>query len=137
MPYGFLADVVVAAHFAYVGFVLLGQAAVLLGAACRWGWIRNPWFRWTHLGMIVIVAVEAIFELTCPLTTWERQLRILAGQTVGEGSFIGRLLHDIIFYDGPAWVFTAAYIGFALLVLGTAWFVPPRPMRTRNRPAGE
>ena len=133
MPYGFLADVVVAAHFAYIGFVLFGQVAILVGAACRWKWVRNPWFRWLHLTMIVIVAGEAMLGITCPLTTWERQLRILDGQQPGEGSFIGRLLHDIIFYQGPEWVFSTAYISFALLVLVTAWFLPPRPIR--NRPA--
>lgn len=117
---------VVAAHVAYVSFVLLGQIAILAGAVCRWQWIRNPWFRWVHLIMIVIVAVEAVLEITCPLTTWERILRHRAGQHTDEGSFVGRLLHDLIFFDAAPWVFTTAYVTFALLVLGMFWLVPPR-----------
>jgi hypothetical protein len=133
MPYGLLADVVVALHLAYVGFVVFGQLAIFLGVLLRWQWIRNPWFRWVHLAMITIVAVEAILDITCPLTTWEYNLRVLARQQVAEGSFMGRLLHDLMFFSAPQWVFTASYIGFALLVLATFWLAPPRPWRRAPR----
>jgi hypothetical protein len=32
----------------------------------------------------------------------------------------------IIFYDLPSWVFTVAYVGFAVLVAGTLLLIPPR-----------
>jgi hypothetical protein len=133
MPYSLLADVVVALHVAYVSFVVFGQVAIFLGVLLRWQWIRNPWFRWTHLAMITIVAVEAILDITCPLTTWEYNLRTLAGEQAAEGSFMGRLLHDLLFFDAPRWVFTTAYISFALLVLATFWLAPPRPWRRAPR----
>ncbi len=126
MPYGFLADVIVAAHLVYVSFVVFGQLAIFAGVIFKWSWIRNPWFRFLHLAMISIVALEAILDITCPLTTWEDSLRRLAHQPVEEGTFIGRLLHNLMFFDGPAWVFTTCYIGFALLVLGTFVLAPPR-----------
>jgi hypothetical protein len=134
MPYWLLADVVVAVHVAYVSFVVFGQLAIFLGILLRWQWIRNPWFRWIHLAMIIIVAVEAILDITCPLTTWEYNLRVLAGQEAAAGSFMGRLLHNLMFFSAPRWVFTASYIAFALLVLGTFWLAPPRLWRWRQAP---
>jgi hypothetical protein len=126
MYYAWLADCVVAMHVAYVSFVLVGQIAILLGAALRWRWIRNRAFRLLHLVAIVVVASEAVLDITCPLTLWEGRLRRLAGQQAAEGTFIGRWLHDLLFFEFPPWIFTTAYVSFALLVLATLIFVPPR-----------
>jgi hypothetical protein len=73
--YGILADVIVAVHLAYVGYVVFGQLAIMVGVLLRWQWVRNPAFRWSHLIMICVVAVEALANFECPLTTWERDLR--------------------------------------------------------------
>jgi hypothetical protein len=40
MFYSFLADVVVALHVAYVGFVVVGLLLILLGLPLRWSWGR-------------------------------------------------------------------------------------------------
>jgi hypothetical protein len=129
MWYGYLADVVVAIHVGYVGYVVIGQLLIWAGLACRWGWVRNPWFRWTHLVAISLVAGEAVFNITCPLTAWEADLRRLAGQTVDEGTFVGRLLDSVLFLDLPSWAFPILHIGFAVLVLGTFVLAPPRTKR--------
>jgi hypothetical protein len=121
-----LADLIVAIHVGYVGFVVLGQVAIWIGLLLRWHWIRNPWFRWVHLLMITIVGLEAALGLTCPLTRWEATLRNLAGQEVQGDSFLGRLLHNLIFVDLPSPVIAAIHITFALLVLGTFVLAPPR-----------
>jgi hypothetical protein len=132
--YQYLADVVVAIHAVYIGFVLFGQLAILVGAALRWTWVRNVWFRWAHLAAIVLVALEAILGVVCPLTLWEDELRHAGGEQVAEGTFIGRCLHDLVFYDAPAWVFTTCYIAFAGLVILTFAIVPPRRRRTCSSP---
>ncbi len=124
--YSRLADVVVVAHFAYVGFVLMGLLLVLLGMLLRWQWTRNFWFRATHLTMIGIVVFEALAGITCPLTTWENQLRVLGGESPGEGTFVARLAHELIFIDAPGWVFPVAYCAFGVLVLATWLIAPPR-----------
>jgi hypothetical protein len=126
MGYAFLADLIVAVHIAYVSFVVVGQLAILIGLALKWSWIRNFWFRISHLVAIVIVGLEAAWDVTCPLTNWERQARLLAGQTPTEGSFIGRLFDNILFYDLPKWYFNALHIAFAVLVLATFVLAPPR-----------
>jgi hypothetical protein len=131
--YHVLADLVVAFHVAYVGYVVLGQLAILAGVLFRWKWIRNPWFRWTHLVMMSIVGYEAARDITCPLTTLEASLRARAGEVATEGTFMGRLLHDLIFIDASPRVLAALHIGFALLVLGTFVLAPPRSFRRGER----
>src|SRR5947208_13548246 len=101
MWYGLLADVIVAVHVAYVSYVVFGQLAIFAGVVLRWQWIRNCWFRLTHLVAISIVAFEAIMNITCPLTLWEEQLRRAAGQATSGETFVGRLLHYLILYDWP------------------------------------
>jgi hypothetical protein len=126
MGYAVAADAIVALHVAYVGFVVLGLLAVLVGAALGWGWVRNLWFRLAHLTAIGLVALEAVFGIACPLTVWEGSLRRLAGRDAGEGTFVGRFLHALIFYEIPPWFEAALHIGFAVLVLATFVLVPPR-----------
>ncbi len=132
--YLLLADVIVVVHFAYVAFVVAGFVAILLGMFLRWQWIRNPWFRWIHLAMIGVVALESIADFRCPLTDWEADLYKLAGRTVEEGSFVGRLLNQILFInlevDHPA--FKWAYISAAALIVATFIFAPPRSFRRRR-----
>jgi Protein of Unknown function (DUF2784) len=131
--YGELADGVVAVHAAYVAFVVIGFGAILLGSACGWRWVRNPWFRIAHLIAIGLVCVEALTGVACPLTTLENRLRALGGERTYAGAFIGKLLDRLIFYDFPPWVFTLAYLGFGALVLITFIIAPPRFSRVRDR----
>ncbi len=126
MVYRLLADLIVAIHSGYVAFVVVGQVLILAGLFRGWEWVRNWWFRVVHLVAISIVALEAIFDIACPLTVWEQRLRDLAGDEVSRGTFIGDLLHNLIFVDAPAWAFTVAYVGFALLVAATFVLAPPR-----------
>jgi hypothetical protein len=125
MFYSFLADAIVALHFAYVSFVVFGQLLILVGIALRWRWVRNVWFRVAHLLAIVIVGLEAVCGIDCPLTVWEDALRHRAGQDISQGSFLGRFLHNTIFYDCEPWILNAGHIGFALLVIATFLAAPP------------
>jgi len=45
--YRFLADAVVVVHFAYVAFVVLAMAAIILGWARGWPWVRTSGFAWS------------------------------------------------------------------------------------------
>jgi hypothetical protein len=117
-----LADLVLLVHFLFVAFVVGGFALIWAGAAMRWRWVRNLRFRVLHLCAIAFVAAESIAGVMCPLTLWEDALR---GRD-SELGFIARWVHGIMFYDLPPWVFTTAYVGFALVVAATWWLVPPR-----------
>ena len=126
MAYRVLADLTVATHFAYVAFVILAVPMILVGRVLRWNWIRNRWFRSLHLAMISIVVFEAWAGITCPLTTLENEFRSAAGDETYSGGFIATWMHDVMFFDAPAWVFIAAYSAFGALVLSTFLLVPPQ-----------
>jgi hypothetical protein len=123
-----LADAVLFVHVLFVVFVVGGFALILAGAR-RWGWVHNRAFRIAHLGAIVFVAVETLLGFTCPLTLWEDVLRSTRRE---ERSFIGRWLAWLLYYDLPEWVFTVAYVAFALAVIACWWAIPPRARSTRN-----
>ena len=117
-----LADFVLTVHFLFVTFVVGGLPLIWVGAAAGWDWVRNFWFRVAHLAAIVFVACEALIGIWCPLTIWEARLRGIEA----EKSFIAQWIHRILFYDFPGWVFTTAYVAFALAVWATWWRVPPK-----------
>jgi len=113
-------------HGAYVAFVLFGLIAVFVGFLLHWHRVRNIWFRASHLAMILIVAFEALMGIVCPLTTLENHLRNQAGESVRNGSFMGQVVHELLFYEAPPWLFTCGYCVFAVLVLTTFVIVPPK-----------
>jgi Protein of Unknown function (DUF2784) len=130
--YRILADVIVLLHFAYVGFVVFGLIAIVIGLAMRKGWARNFWFRTVHLTMILIVVAEAWAGITCPLTTWENQLRMAGGGKAEVLGFIERWLHAVMFFRLPPWVFAVGYSGFGLIVLATFLLGPPTWPKRRD-----
>jgi hypothetical protein len=119
-----LADLVLVAHFAIVLFVVSGYLLVPLGAWFGWRWVRSRRYRLLHLGAIAFVAAEALVGMACPLTVLEAQLR---GQAAGAGeAFVARWLGSLLYWDFPAWVFTALYVALALLAVILWRRVPPR-----------
>jgi hypothetical protein len=124
--YGFLADLMVAIHVGYVAYVLVGQVLIVVGWWRGWQWVRNFWFRATHVLAIGVVVFEEVASLRCPLTLWEEWFRVRAGQPVTGETFVGRLLHSILFYDAPPWVFTVGYLTTGAVVLLTLILCPPR-----------
>lgn len=117
-----LADLLLVVHFAIAAFIVGGLILVWIGAALGWRWIRNPWFRYLHVAAIAFVAAEALLGVACPLTVWEDLLR---GALKPE-SFVARWAHRLLYYQAPEWVFTAAYVAWALATLLTLRWVPPR-----------
>ncbi len=124
--YRLLADLVVLLHSAYVAFVVGGMVLILVGVVRQWRWVRNPWFRVLHLLAIGLVVAESLGGAICPLTDWEYELRVAAGDEGVPGSFIGRLVHGAIYYDVPEWVLSVCYCVFGALVLLTLILAPPR-----------
>jgi hypothetical protein len=126
------ADALLAVHFAIVLFVVLGQAAILLGGWRGWAWVRRPGFRWAHLVTIAVVVVQAWLGRLCPLTIWEQQLRERAGQGGHEQSFVAYWLGEWLYWDLPWWVFVVAYTAFGMLVLASWRWWPPQPVSSRT-----
>jgi Protein of Unknown function (DUF2784) len=132
MWYSLLADFIVSIHIAYVAYIIGGLILILAGWKHKWNWIRNPWFRFTHLAAIIIVVLELLFKTACPLTVWEMEFRSLAGQPVSEATFVGRLMNHLLFVAVPAWVSNAMYIGFALVIAVIFVLAPPHWSRNKQ-----
>lgn len=127
MWYRLAADLILILHTTFIGFVVLGLAATLLGWLLGWGWVRNFWFRAVHLLLIGYVIFEAYAGIACPLTEWENALRVQGGQDpYGDTGFIAYWLHKVIFYEAESWMFTTCYTIFGLLVAATFWLAPVR-----------
>jgi hypothetical protein len=124
-----LADLVLVLHAAIVAFVVGGLAAVWLGRWRRWAWVDRIAFRAAHLAAIVYVAGQQWLGVACPLTTLESWLRMRAGEDGYSAGFVADWLQAALFYEAPPAIFTATYTLFALAVLATWWWLPPR--RTR------
>jgi hypothetical protein len=116
------ADALLVVHFAIVAFIVGGLVLTWAGTWLGWTWVRNPWFRYAHLGAIVFVALEALLGVMCPLTVWEDMLR--GGSR--PDSFIGRWVQRLLYYRAPEWVFTTLYVAWAAATAVTLWLVPPR-----------
>jgi len=115
------ADVLLVLHFAIVVFIVGGLVLTWVGAWLAWAWVRNPWFRYLHLGAIAFVALEAIIGMTCPLTEWEASLRGGAHPL----SFVGHWVRRLLYYRAPEWIFTTLYVAWAAATLVTLRLVPP------------
>jgi hypothetical protein len=120
------ADLLLLFHTLLVAFVILGLVATLVGYFRQWNWVRNIWFRLSHLVVIGIVVLQAWLGVLCPLTIWEMELRAKAGQGGYEGSFIQYWLETILYYNAPDWVFILVYTLFGALVLASWFLVRPR-----------
>jgi len=129
------ADFLLFGHVLFVAFVVLGLALIFVGKALNWAWVRNPWFRITHLAAIAIVVLQSWVGVICPLTTWEMALRERAGEVAYSGSFISHWLQTLLYYQAPAWVFTVCYTIFAAIVAASWFWVRPRPFM-KDAPRG-
>ncbi|MCU7795834.1 MAG: DUF2784 domain-containing protein [Candidatus Thiodiazotropha sp. (ex Semelilucina semeliformis)] len=127
--YSLAAVTILVTHVLFVVFVVLGLILIFVGKFLSWQWVRNPWFRVSHLLGIGVVVLQSWFGVICPLTTWEMDLRSKAGETVYEGSFITHWLNELLYYQAPSWVFVVIYTVFGGLVLLSWFLVRPRAFR--------
>ena len=121
-----VADAILLLHVLFVAFVVIGLLLIFVGKARVWCWIRNPWFRLTHLVAISVVAIQSWLGVICPLTTIEMALRSRAGDTVYSGTFISYWLGNLLYYQVPPWVFVVCYMTFGAVVVASWFWIRPR-----------
>lgn len=121
MVYRVLADIVVVVHFAFVVFAAVGGLLAL-----RW-----PWVLWLHVPAVAWSVLIVTFNLTCPLTPLERELRALAGDVPYEEPFIERYVEGVLY---PSGLERQAQALGALLVVGS-WIA--LAVRRRRRSTGD
>src|SRR6185503_15725763 len=101
-----LSQAILALHLAVIAFNVLGLAAIPLGAAMGWRWVRVRWWRLLHLASWAVVAVQAVAGRACFLTIWQDQL---TGAGATEPPLIMRWVNRVIYWPLPIWAFAAAY----------------------------
>jgi hypothetical protein len=124
------ADAILLLHVLFVAFVVLGLVLIFVGAALAWSWVRNPWFRLTHLIAIGVVIVQSWLRVICPLTIIEMELRARAGDTAYSGSFMAHWLETILYYQVPPWAFVICYTAFGAVVVASWFWIRPRRVKT-------
>ena len=124
-----LANTVLVVHALIALFIVGGLVAIWVGSGLGWEWVHHRLFRLVHLFAIGLVSVLSLLGIACPLTVLEDWLRsgtIGPIGSVGTQGFIQRWVSRLLYYDVSAWVFTLAYVAFALVVALTWRMVPPR-----------
>ena len=121
-----VADLIAATHIGYFIYVVGGCVAIVVGVWRKWKWIRNPWFRLSHLAAVYIVVFENVFNVACPLNTAEWQLRSTSQSAVEASSGVGRVLDQLLFHTIPGNVLNVMYSALAVLLLVALVLAPPR-----------
>ena len=135
--YSALAEAVLAVHLGVVLFNGFGLVVIPLGAWRRWAFIRVFWWRALHVAILALVAVQAVLDQVCFLTTWQAQLLRRAGESAAEAPLIARIVNRLLFWPLPLWVFALLYVAVGAAVLLLWWLVPPRwPGSARRVGAG-
>ena len=129
-----LANGVLLIHAGIAAFVVGGLVLTVVGNLNHWNWVNNIWFRAAHLAAIAVVVGESWLGLVCPLTTLEMSLRSRAGESSYGGGFIEHWLQQLLYYNAPLWLFVTVYTAFAVLVLATWYYFPPRFKRRADEP---
>ena len=106
MPYGWLADLVLAAHLAFVGFVVAGGLLVL----------RRPTLAWVHLPCTAWAVFVEFAGIVCPLTPLEVRLRMSGGEAGYAGDFVGHYVTALLYPAGLTRGLQVALGGIVLLL---------------------
>jgi len=129
-----LADIILVVHFAIALFITWSLPVIWVGHWLKWRFVRSPWFRFTHLGLMGFVLVETLMGKLCPLTIWEYTLR-RATEDAGTSeapAFIPFWVDKLLFMDLSEQTFTIIYATFFAAVVATFYFVPIRKIRWRK-----
>jgi hypothetical protein len=84
------ADIIVALHFLFVAFVVLGGLLVL-----RW-----PRTAWLHVPAVIWGVLVEFTGWICPLTPLENRLRRASGESGYQGDFIAHYILPVLYPNG-------------------------------------
>jgi hypothetical protein len=117
--------VVLWVHLVVVLFNVIGLIVIPLGAWRRWRFVRRFGWRALHLGVLGVVAIQALFARACFLTLWQSALLERAGEAASPEPLIARWVDRLLFRPLPLWVFALLYAAVWVYALWLWWRVPP------------
>ena len=122
MPYGLLADAVVAFHAAFILFAVFGGALL----------VRHPRAIWLHAPALAWGSWIAASGSICPLTPLENRFRASAGQGSYAGGFVDHYLTPIIYPEGLT---RSTQLMYGAVLVGVNLFFYGRWLRRRRAAA--
>ncbi len=121
-----LADTVLFLHVVIVAFNVFGLIAIPVGAWRGWVFVRIFWWRAVHVGLLAMVALQALFGRACFLTLWQYSLEERSRGRAATVPLIQSWVEMLIFWQLPLWVFTVLYV-LVVIYAGLLWYwIPPR-----------
>ena len=124
MPYGLLADAVVALHAGFILFAVFGA-----GLLVRW-----PKLLPVHLAALAWASWIVGSGSICPLTPLENRFRAAAGEGGYAGGFIDHYLTPIIYPEGLTRTTQLMY-GAVLVALNLVFYARWRRSRSARKTA--
>lgn len=119
MGYRILIALVLALHFGFLGYLVVGGFVA-------WRWPRTVWLHLAVAGWGVLVVAA---ELNCPLTVIEHWARRRAGETgVGQG-FIDRYIEGVLYPERYA----AVAQGVVAVLVVVSWLGLARQLNAARR----
>jgi hypothetical protein len=79
-----IAEAILWFHVVVIAFNVFGLVAIPLGAWSGWKFVRVFWWRALHLGLLGIVALQAVLGRACFLTIWESDFLRRAGEAASN-----------------------------------------------------
>jgi len=113
-------------HVVVIAFAVLGLVAIPLGAWGGWKFVRVLWWRAIHLGLLGIVALQALMGRACFLTIWESEFLRRAGEAASNEPLVQRWVSQAIYWPLPSWFFAILYVAVCAFALLLWWLIPPR-----------
>jgi hypothetical protein len=116
-----IAQVILYVHFAIIAFNVLGLIVIPLGAWAGWRIVRICWLRLLHLGIMAIVAGQALAGRACFLTIWENEL---TGNFTAPEPMVAHWVDGLIYWHIPIWGFAIFYSALFLYLVALTALVP-------------
>jgi hypothetical protein len=116
-----LAQIILYVHFAIIAFNVLGLVVIPLGAWLKWRIVRIAWLRLLHLGIMAVVAGQALVGRACFLTIWEDEL---TGNRSAPAPLIAHWVDGLIYWNIPIWGFAILYSALFLYLAALTVMVP-------------
>lgn len=126
-------DFVAVIHAGFVIFVIGGFFLIVAGELLHWRWVRNTWFRYTHLAAAVFTPVRVWLGMTCPLWLVEDWVRGTTPASVPIYDRLAQACHRLCFRGTTHREFQIKVTAFAALVVAQMILTLALQRRATNR----
>ena len=103
-----IADIILVFHFCVVIFTTSGFFLIPIGYKYGWSWVANWRLRTLHCGIMVLITLETLLGITCPLTSIENSLRGI----YQSKSFVAYWVKQTIYWNFSTELFVFLYCIF-------------------------